>query len=78
MFPYEWLDSVDKLSLTHLPPWKEWYSWLNDMLPTCAEYAAVKKIWCNEGITTMADYLRWYNNRDAKPLFETLEKLTCM
>ena len=22
MFPYEWLDSVDKLSLTHLPPQK--------------------------------------------------------
>ena len=25
-FPYEWLDSVGKLSLPHLPPRKEWYS----------------------------------------------------
>ena len=27
---------------------------------------------------TMANYLRWYNDRDVKPLVEALEKLTAM
>ena len=65
MFPYEWLDSVDKLSLTHLPPRKEWYSWLNETLLTCAEYAAVKKIWRDEGMTSMHNYLQWVHAFEA-------------
>ena len=61
-----------------LAPQKEWYSWLNDTLPTRAEYAVLKKIWRDEGMNTMADCLRWYNDRDVKPLVEALEKLTAM
>ncbi len=29
-FPYEWLDSYDKLYQDHLPIYNEWYSSLKD------------------------------------------------
>ena len=51
---------------------------MNDTLPTRAEYATVKKIWRDEGMTTMANNLQWYNNRGINRLVEALEKLMHM
>ena len=41
LFPYEWLDSIDKLQHTLLPPREAFYSKLKNSTPTQAEYESL-------------------------------------
>ena len=73
-FPYEWMNNVDKLNAKTLPGHEHFFSTLKNKNITTEDYAYCQKIWEEEQMTTMKDYLTWYNNRDVVPFLEALEK----
>ena len=74
MFPYEWLDSHERLS--HVGPvgYKIFYSSLK---PTIAknEYEQFLKMFKANDCTTMDDWLRLYKVADVAPFIETFRKM---
>lgn len=74
-FPYEWLDSLDKLEYPQLPPHSAFKSWLKKGNISTEEYAALQTAWKKEGMECMKDLLRWYNNLDVGPFIEALQKM---
>ena len=73
-FPYEWMDHLDKLNNTALPSHQQLYSSLKNNNISEEEYAYCQQVWTEEQMTTMRDYLVWYNNRDVVPFLEGLQK----
>ena len=74
-FPYEYVDSLDKLQEPQLPPHSAFYSWLRKSNITREEYAECQRAWEREGMRTLKDFLVWYNNIDVLPFLEALEKM---
>ena len=74
-FPYEWLDSYDKLYQDHLPSYSEWYSSLKGKNIDIKDYEYCKEVWNTNNMTSMKDFLRWYNNCDVVPMVEALNKM---
>jgi len=75
-FPYEWFDSPDKLDYPGLPDYTAWYSRQKAAyLLKLSEWQACKRIFRERGMTTFADWLRYYNNLDVGPFIESLEKM---
>jgi hypothetical protein len=74
-FPYEWLDSYDKLDQDHLPPYKEWYSSLKGKNINEKQYNYCVRVWNDNNMKTMKDFLRWYNNCDVIPMVEALNRM---
>ena len=73
-FPYEWFDHLDKLNSTALPSHQQFYSDMKNSNISEEEYAYCQHVWREEQMTTMKDYLLWYNNQDVVPFVEALEK----
>jgi hypothetical protein len=74
-FPYEWLDSYNKLYQDHLPSYNEWYSSLKGKNIHIEDYEYCKEVWNTNNMTSMMDFLRWYNNCDVVPMVEALNKM---
>ena len=72
--PYEWLDSLDRLESTELPPHEAFYSSLKKTNISEDDYAYCQQVWQDNKMTTFRDFLTWYNNRDVGPFLEALEK----
>ena len=68
------MDGVGKLDDRAIPPQAAFYSQLKREGISDADYARCHAVWCDNGMTTMRDYLIWYNNRDVLPFIEALEK----
>ena len=76
VFPYEWLDSFEKLSATELPPKSAFVSRLKGGGITEEEYCYAKNIWKSLGQNaTMLDYLRLYNIADVQLMVPALENM---
>ena len=82
IFPYEYIDSVSVLDETVLPPPEAFCSKLRgcnslgkDQAEIDDNYLKMQDVWKSENMTTMRDYLRWYNNLDVIPMVEACEKL---
>ena len=80
-FCYEFLDCKEKLKFDHLPPREAFYS----TLKKCnvlgegevgeANYRWLQEVWQAEGMKSLKDLLRWYNNRDCEGFVEAVEKM---
>ena len=64
--PYEYLDNVEKLQETSLPPISEFYSSLTDSHISLADYQHAQSVWDKTGCKTLQDvafladiYLQW-------------------
>ena len=66
-FPYEWMDHLDKLNNTALSSHQQFYSSLKNNNISEEVYAYCQQVWTEEQMTTMRDYLVWYNNHDVVP-----------
>ena len=66
-FQYEYMDGVGKLDDCVLPPQAAFYSQLKNEDISDADYARRQAVWHDNGMTTLRDFLVWYNNRDALP-----------
>ena len=59
-FPYEWIDSLDKLDHTYLPPHEAFYSSLNKDISK-EDYQYCLKAWSDNNMQTFKDFPVWYN-----------------
>jgi hypothetical protein len=74
-FPYEWFTDLDQLQQTHLPTHDDFYSKLKNCNISNEEYEQMQKVWHNKQMTTMKDFLIWYNNQDVKPFMDAIDKM---
>ena len=80
-FPYEWLDSVEKLQQTYLPTYGDFYSSLKKCnVLNCdgkgsENYSLLQEIWLEKEMETMEDFLVYYNNLDVSPFVKAVEKM---
>ena len=75
-FPYQWLDCLDKLQETSLPPHAAFYSSLKNANITGEEYRYCQQVWEDNEMSTFKDFLVWYNNLDVVPFLEAVEKMS--
>ena len=72
-FPYEWV-TLDRLNNTCLPPHEAFYSSLKKSNISAEEYAYCQRVWTDNQMQTVKDFLIWYNNLDVSPFLEAVEK----
>ena len=75
-FPYEWVDSLEKLEETSLPPHEAFYSTVKNANITEEEYKYCQQVWEENNMTAFKDFLVWYNNLDVVPFLEAVEKMS--
>ena len=75
-FPYEWVDGLDKLEETSLPPHAAFYSSLKNQNITNEEYQYRQQVCEDKEMSTFKDFLVWYNNLDVVPFLEAVEKMS--
>ena len=73
-FPYEYMNDLCKLEDRALPPQSAFFSRLTSEGISYTDYAACQAVWRDNRMTTMRDYLIWYNNRDVEPFLEAIAK----
>ena len=74
-FPYEYLDKIEKLKDKSLHKYETWFSKLKNSNITEEEYKQAQKIWDEKKMTTLDDYLIYYNNLDVGPFIEAVDKM---
>ena len=80
VFPYEYIDSLDKLNETQLPPIDKFYSKLTDEKIKQEDYNHAQKVWTEFNCKTLGDYHDLYLKTDVVLLadvFQTFQQ-TCM
>ena len=75
VFPYEWLDSYEKLSHVGPVSYEDFYSNLKSSNITRDEYEQFLKLFKENDCTTMGDCLRVYNVADVAPFIEAFRKM---
>ena len=73
-FPYEYMNDLCKLEDRALPPQSAFFSRLTSEGISDTDYAACQAVWRDNRMTTMRDYLIWYNNCDVEPFLEAIAK----
>ena len=73
IYPYEYMDTLEKLKETQLPPKEAFYSRLNDDGISDENYAHAQKVWKTFGMKNLKDYHNLYNRVDVLPLADVFE-----
>ena len=73
VYPYEYMDSLEKLEETKLPPKEAFYSRLNDGGISDEDYAHAKKVWKTFKMKYFKDYHELYNKVDVLLLADVFE-----
>ena len=73
VYPYEWLNSVDRLNETNLPPIEAFFSSLNGNGITNEDYEHAQNVWKTFEMKTMRDYHNLYNRSDVLLLADIFE-----
>ena len=74
MFPYEWLDSYQKLSHVNPFSYEDFYSSLKSTI-TRYEFGQFLKLFKENDCTTMGYWLRVYNVAEVVPFMESFKKI---
>ena len=72
-FPYEYMDRLERLDDTALPPKEAFFSRLKKEGISDEDFASCQEAWCDNGMTTLRDFLVWYNNRDVVPFLQAID-----
>ena len=75
IYPYEYMNSSEKLKETQLPPKEAFYSRLNDEGISNENYAHAKKVWKTFEMKNLEDYHNLYNQVDILHLADVFENL---
>ena len=80
VYPYDYVDSVDKLSDTSFPPKYVFYSRLNEEAITDEDYKHAQKVWKEFNINSLREYHDLYNISDVLLLADVFENFrdVCM
>ena len=73
VYPYEYMDSLERLMENKLPPKKSFYSTLTGEGISAEDYQHGLKVWKEFEIKTMKDYLELYNETDVLLLADVFE-----
>ena len=73
VYPYEYMDSLQRLKETQLPPREAFYSRLNDEGISDEDYAHARKVWKTFEMKTLQDYHDLYNETDVLLLADVFE-----
>ena len=73
VYPYEYMDSLEKLEETALPPKEAFYSRLNDGSISDEDYAHAQNVWKTFKIKYFKDYHELYNKVDVLLLADVFE-----
>ncbi|XP_065640589.1 uncharacterized protein LOC136073148 [Hydra vulgaris] len=73
VYPYEWVDSINKLNETQLPPKESFYSRLNDEGISDEDYLHAQTVWEEFQCKTFRDYHNLYNESDVLLLADVFE-----
>ena len=73
-FPYEYIDSLDRLIETALPPREAFNSKLKGFIMSQTDYAHCQQIWNQKKMKTLRDWLVYYNSLDVEPFLKALNK----
>ena len=73
-FPYDYMDDVRKLDDCVLPQQAVFYSRLKNEGISDEDYALCQAVWHDNRMTTLRQFLVWYNNRDVVPFLEAIGK----
>ena len=72
---YDYVDSVDKLAESSLPPREAFYSRLNDEVTTNEDYEYAKTVWKEFRIKSLGEYTSLYNKVDVLQLADVFKIL---
>ncbi|XP_065667559.1 uncharacterized protein LOC136087872 [Hydra vulgaris] len=80
IYPYDWVDSVDKFNETQLPPKELFFSKLNDEGISEDDYSHAKNVWNEFKCKSFRDYHDLYNVSDELLLADVFENFrdVCM
>ena len=73
VYPYEYMNSPEKLKETKLPPKEAFHSRLNDKGISDEDYAHAKKVWETFEMKNLKDYHNLYNEADVLLLADVFE-----
>ena len=73
VYPYDWVDSIDKFSETQLPPQESFYSKLCDEGISDEDYLHAQEVWKVFNCQTFSDYHNIYNVSDVLILADLFE-----
>ena len=68
------MDRLERLDDTVLPPKEAFFSRLKNEGISDEDYASCKEAWRDNGMTTLRDFLVWYNNRDVVPFLQAIDR----
>ena len=74
-FPYEWIDTIEKLNYPTLPPHQAFYSSLTNSNISPEEYSYCQNIWNEREMVSFREFVVWYNNLDVEPFVIVVEKM---
>ena len=75
IFPYEYLDSFEKLNETQLPAKEAFFDSLKNEGISDSDYAQCLNVWRTESMTTLKDYLIYYNEGDVVGFRVAVQKM---
>ncbi|XP_074042580.1 uncharacterized protein [Leptinotarsa decemlineata] len=73
VFPYDYIDSMEKLNITELPSREEFYNKLNDEHITEEKYVHAQNVWESFEITNLGSYADLYLKTDILLLADVFE-----
>ena len=73
-YPYEYIDSIDRLNETSLPPKESFFSSLTQKVITDKEYSHAQEVWKHYNCKTLKDYHNLYLKTDVMILSDAFEK----
>ena len=73
VYPYEYMDSIERFKETGLPPKESFYSSLSDEHISDEDYEHAKKVWDAFEMKTLEDYHELYNKTDVLLLCDVFE-----
>ena len=73
VYPYEYMDSIERLAEKKLPPKESFYSRLSGDGISYEDYEHAQRVWETFGMTTLRDYHDLYNQSDVLLLADIFE-----
>ena len=73
-FPYEYMDRLERLDDTALPSKQAFFSRLKNEGISDEDYTSCQEAWRVNAMSTLRDFLVWYNNRDVVPFLQDIDR----
>ena len=73
-FPYEYVDCLERLDDTALPPKEAFFSRQKNEGISNEGYVICQEAWRDNDMTTLRDFFVWYTNRDVVPFLQVIDR----